>query len=86
MITQRGDRYFWTTREDRELEHRASGAFHYFISPAGSGYIKILDKSSLPGFVPGKGEPRYRYMEHMPFFLGTVTYWGESDDLSLPEE
>lgn len=47
-ITRRDGRYFWTSREDRELVDHASGAFHYFIEPRGGGYIKVFDTQTLP--------------------------------------
>lgn len=36
-IIRRGGRYFWSSREDRELLHHVSGAFHYFNDPGGGG-------------------------------------------------
>lgn len=81
-IVKKGERYFWTSREDRELLHHPSGAFHYFISPAGSGYIKVFDSHSLPASLRDGG-PRFRYMEHVTLWLGTITYWGATDDFSL---
>ena len=78
-ITRRGSRYFWTSREDRELAHHVSGAFHYFIEPRGGGYIKDFDTHMLPESMRDPG-PRFRYMEHLTQWLGTITYWGASDE------
>ena len=41
VITTRDGRYYWMSREGREVIHHASGAFHYFIDPTGSGYVKF---------------------------------------------
>jgi len=81
-ITRRDGRYFWTSREDRELLHHGSGAFHYFIEPGGGGYIKVFDTRTLPESMRDPG-PRFRYMEHLTLWLGTITYWGASDEFRL---
>lgn len=81
-ISRRGGRYSWTSREDRELLHHLSGAFHFFIDPRGGGYIKVFDTHTLPESVRDPG-PRFRYMEHLTFWLGTITYWGASEEFRL---
>ncbi|OGP28836.1 MAG: hypothetical protein A2038_04205 [Deltaproteobacteria bacterium GWA2_57_13] len=81
-IIRRGDRYFWKSREDLELVHHISGAFHYFIEPRGGGYIKIFDTHTLPESMRDPG-PRFCYMEHLTLWLGTITYWGASDEFRL---
>lgn len=81
-IIKRGDRYYWKTRENRELVHRVSGAFHFFIDPSGGGYIKVFDTHLLPEFVRDPG-PRFHYMEHVTLWLGTITYWGTSEEFRL---
>jgi len=77
-IVSRDGRYFWQTRENREMMRRASGAFVYFISDDGAGYVKVLDTRLLPEAVRPAG-PRYRYMEHVSIMLGTITYWGSTE-------
>jgi hypothetical protein len=81
-IIRRGDRYFWTSREDRELLHQTSGMFHYFIDPRGGGYIKVLDTHMLPASLRERG-PRFRYMEHLTLWLDTITFWGTSEGFRL---
>jgi hypothetical protein len=78
LITRRGDRYLWSSRENRELVHHVSGAFHHFIDPRGGGYVKVFDTSVLPESLRDSG-PRFRYMEHLSIWLGTITYWGTSE-------
>lgn len=43
VIRRQGNRYFWASRENRELERRVSGPFHYFIDRAEGGYVRIFD-------------------------------------------
>ena len=81
-IIRRSGRYVWASRDDRELVHHVSGAFHYFIEPGGGGYIKIFDTHTLPESMRDPG-PRFRYMEHLTLWLGTITYWGASDEFHL---
>jgi len=81
VIVKRNGRYFWASRENRELLHSRSGVFDLFIEPGGSGYIKVLDQRALPDFlrVPG---PAIQYLEQMTLGLATLTYWGEATDFS----
>ena len=81
LIVKDGEKYFWATRENRELIHRISGAHHYFIDPQGGGYVKVFDTSFLPDFLREQG-PRFAYYEHLSLGLQTITYWGTADDLN----
>lgn len=85
IITRKNRRYFWTTREDRDLIYSRSGAFHLFIAPGGAGYVKVLDTHLLPkdAWKPG---PRYQYIEHVGLMLGTLTYWGSSERLLVADD
>jgi len=82
-IIKRGDQYVWASRDDRELVYRLSGAFHFFIEPGGGGYIKVMDThAALPESMRDPG-PRFRYMEYVTLWLGTITYWGASEEFRL---
>lgn len=67
-ITKKDGKYFWTTRENRELLHRVSGGFHYFIEPGGAGYVKVMVQ-----------DRKVLFMEHVSIVFMTVTYWGEAE-------
>jgi hypothetical protein len=77
-IVKRGDRYFWASRESRELFHTVSGAYHLFIDPKSGGYVKVEDQSALPAALRGGG-PAIQYVEQLALGLVTVTYWGSAD-------
>ncbi|HYZ85096.1 MAG TPA: hypothetical protein VE621_11865 [Bryobacteraceae bacterium] len=66
-VVMRKKRYYWANREDRELNRVDAGDFTYFLSPEGTGMIKIALK---PGGT-------YDYMELLTTELKTVTYWGK---------
>ncbi len=82
VITTRDGRYYWISREGRELMHHRSGVFHYFIDPTGGGYVKVVDTDLLPESLRDPG-PRVQYLEHVTLGLGTITYWGASEDFRL---
>jgi hypothetical protein len=82
IIVKRDGKYLWASREGRELIHRVSGMFHCFIDPTGGGYVKILDSHEVPLKLRTPG-PRYRFMEHVTEGLGSITYWGGTDDFQL---
>ena len=66
-IVGKGKKYVWASRDNRALIRSDSGDFTYFISPEGSGFIKIaLAKTGA-----------YDYMESFTTELKTVTYWGK---------
>lgn len=69
LITKNGDEYFWASRENIPLIKNISGDITVFISPRGSGYIRV-----------SKVEGKFLYMEHMPHGFQSVTYWGISDN------
>ena len=79
LITKVGDEYIWASREQKQLVHHKSGAFHYFIDPQGGGYIKVYDQNVLPEFMRDSTKPRFLYLEHLSLWLETTTYWGSAE-------
>lgn len=71
LITVRDGKYYWASRENKDLIYFRSGAFDWFVAP-GSGYIKVVDRK----YLLQEDGPRYLYMEHMTLLLSTITYWG----------
>jgi hypothetical protein len=66
-IVGKGKKYFWASRGNRELIRSDSGDYTYFISPEGTGYVKVaLTKGGT-----------FDYMENFTTELKTVTYWGK---------
>lgn len=66
LIVERDGKYYWASREGRELYHTRSGIFRLFIDLRGGGYVKVDETS---------GE----YYEHLPMLLGPITYWGKAE-------
>ncbi len=78
VIIKRGDEYFWASRENKRLVYSAVPPFHYFVSPEGSGYIKVGDPKLLPKLLM-EGKTGFLYMEHVHLLFTTITYWGTAD-------
>ena len=81
VIVRKGTRYFWASRENRELERRVSGAFHIFVDRTEGGYVRVFDRSTLPDSMRPDG-PRFEYTEHVPQFRSAVTFWGTLDEFA----
>ena len=82
VISTRNSRYFWISREGRELFHSVSGINHWFLDPRGGGYVKVVDTGLLPEALRDPG-PRFHYIEHLTLSLGTITYWGSADTFHI---
>lgn len=66
IITKKDGKYFWETRDNRELIFRSMKDFDLFIDPTTGGYIKVITKD-------GKSQ----YMEHISIKrMKAFTYWG----------
>jgi hypothetical protein len=76
LIVERDGRYFWASREDRELTHVESGLFHLYIDQRGGGYVKVLDQRGMSSDLKFDG-PDLQYFEHVAAGLSTITYWGQ---------
>jgi hypothetical protein len=81
LITKRQGRYFWASRDHRELFYHPSGIYHFFLDPIGAGYIKVEDQNLLPESLRDPN-PSFRYYEHLNQGLATITYWGSTDSFS----
>jgi len=81
LITKKNEKYYWSTRKNRELIHTTSGAIHIFIEPGGAGYVEVFDNHVVPKSMrpPGK---RFFYKEHLRLMLVNITYWGQSNEFN----
>lgn len=83
IITQVGEKYYWTTRENIELVPIESGGFITFLSVNGTGYIRIIKPKwkeivIKAGGIAGDPEEKFDYVEHLLLGLKSVTYYGVS--------
>lgn len=70
LIVERGGRYFWASRGDREVVRTTSGIFHLFIDPMSGSTVKVQS---------GSGQ----YFETVSTGLTTITYFGKAARLDL---
>src|SRR5438105_9886992 len=72
-------RYFWASRDNKELFPSVDGAFTCYCTRDGSGMVKVLT-----------GEPvrhyEFDYFETMSLGVTTFTYWGHRASPPQPEE
>ena len=72
VITRVADKFYWASRENRELEALHSGASTYFYPRESPGnYIKMTRVGA-----------KIYYLEHVSLWLSTITYWGELQIIS----
>ena len=70
IITKNGQKYYWATRQNRELTKHVSGIYTIFLDTRGAGYVKAMQSGD-----------KVFYIEHMSLGLETITYWGTADYL-----
>ena len=81
-IIRDGSNYRWASRNNISLLKIEMGGYITYVSPAGSGYVRVLNpvlrrlRESIP---VEKREPEleYLYVEHLVHQLGSVTYYGQ---------
>jgi len=72
-IVKSGRKYLWASRENREVIRSEAGDYTYYISPEGTGYVKVFT-----GKAGGKKPADFDYMEQLTQDLKTFTYWGKA--------
>src|SRR3990172_11722945 len=72
LITKKGKKYIWTSRENKDLIFSKNGAFYDFVEPNGRGYIRV-------SIADGK----CLYMEHLTLGFKNITYWGVGEECNL---
>ena len=75
-ISRQEGRYFWKSRENRELRVSRSGV--YVTLSCESGFIKLVDPmwNEARGLYRDQPGERFDYVEVMHTQLGLVVYWG----------
>ena len=78
-ITEIDGKFYWTTRENLELDRIQSGAYITFLAQNGSGYVRIIDPTMKEAAsLAGGAEAEFDYVEHLLLGLRSVTYYGNS--------
>lgn len=77
VISRIGDKYYWASRENKEMIRIVSGAFITFLAVDGAGYVRIV-APGMKGTVSlmSDTETRFDYVEHALIGLRSITYYG----------
>lgn len=79
VISEIGGKYYWATRENKELTRRSAGAFITYSAVDGSGYIRVIDPAYKAAVaLASPTESRFDYVEHLLLGLRSVTYYGKA--------
>jgi hypothetical protein len=79
VISEIGGKYYWATRENKELTRRSTGAFITYSAVDGSGYIRVIDPAYKAAVaLASPTESRFDYVEHLLLGLRSVTYYGKA--------
>ncbi len=79
VISAISGKYYWATRENKEMIRRSSGGFITFVAVDGSGYVRVIDAAAKPAASQmSPTEAQFDYVEHLVIGLRTISYFGRS--------
>lgn len=77
VITKKGDKYFWTSRDDHEVEKIIAGAFITFRRLDRPDYVRIVNPDLKKGAaLLDEAAGTFDYVEHITINLTGLTYYG----------
>ncbi len=80
LITKKGDKYYWTSRENRELSKLENEAFITYLAVDGSGYVRVGNEEWKNKMRVKYPQYNFDYVEHMIIGLGSLSYYGAKAD------
>lgn len=77
VISQIGDAFYWSSRENVPMARIDGGAFVTYVALTGAGYVRVVkpDAKSAAALMSDT-EARFDYVEHAVIGLRSVTYYG----------
>ena len=79
VISEIGGKYYWASRENKEMVRRSSGAFVTYFAVDGSGYVRVVDPTAkAAASLMSPTEAKFDYIEHLLVGLRSVTYYGNA--------
>jgi hypothetical protein len=77
VISAIDGRYYWASRENKELIRTEGGAFVTFVARNGSGYVRIIKPDlKATASLMSDTEATFDYVEHLLIGLRSVIYYG----------
>lgn len=74
VIVQRGNKYYWASRDNGLMTRVDAAQFTYFIHAGGSGYVKVFTGERKAVNAPAD------YIENISRGFEVITYWGRVAD------
>lgn len=82
VISQIGEKYYWASRENRELTKISGGnppgSLVTYLAIDGSGYVRVAGPVYTQAMKTKIPDYNLDYTEHMTIGLGSFTYFGRS--------
>lgn len=79
VVSEINGKYYWATRENKEMIRRGSGAFITYFAVDGSGYVRVIDVGAKPAASQmSPTEARFDYVEHLVIGLRSINYYGRA--------
>jgi hypothetical protein len=77
VVSLIGDRYYWASRENRELFRYETPGFVTFFAVDGSGFVRVQRPDAKPlNALMSATEQRHDYTEQLLTGLRTIVYYG----------
>jgi hypothetical protein len=77
VVSEIRGKYYWATRENKEMVRYVSGAFVTYMAVDGSGYVRLIHQSAKDAAsLMSPTEALFDYVEHILIGLRSVTYYG----------
>ena len=70
IISKRNGRYYWSSRDNVELELHTSGIYQTYVAKTGSGYVRVSNATAH------HSNSEYSYSEHLILGFNSITYFG----------
>ncbi|HVE48345.1 MAG TPA: hypothetical protein VNG69_01865 [Casimicrobiaceae bacterium] len=78
-VSELEGRFFWASRDNREMMRTVSGAFVTYVAVDGSGYVRAIDgPAKNAASRMSSTEAQFDYVEHLAVGLRSVTYYGRA--------
>jgi hypothetical protein len=80
VISEIDGRFYWASRDNKELTRHRGGSFVTYAAVDGSGYVRIIEPSfKAAASQMSLTESKFDYVEHLLLGLRSVTYHGNRD-------
>lgn len=77
VISEIGGRFYWASRENKEMRRQESGAFITYFAIDGAGYVRVINpQMKAAAALMSPTEEAFDYVEHALIGLRSVTYYG----------